>query len=106
LCFIDVDDDDLRAAFLAGANRVGHDVDLGGDRVGAPNDDAIRLRHFPRISAHEPAGSGDISWPSDADADCPMEAGIALRMREALNSVAHHETHRAGVEVGPHALGS
>ena len=35
-----------------------------------------------------------------------MEAGIALGVREALDSIAHHETHRAGVEVGPHAFGS
>ena len=35
-----------------------------------------------------------------------MEAGIALRVREALDPVAHHETHRAGVEVWPHAFGS
>ena len=27
-------------------------------------------------------------------------------MGEALDSVAHHETHRAGVEVRPHAFGS
>ena len=27
-------------------------------------------------------------------------------MREALDSVAHHKTHRAGVEVRPHAFGS
>src|SRR5580692_3933092 len=27
-------------------------------------------------------------------------------MREALDSVAHHEAHRAGVKVRPHALGS
>ena len=104
--FIDVDSDDFRAAFLARANRMGHDVDLRGDRVRAPDDDAIRLRHFARISAHQPAGSGDIAGPCDADADCPVEAGIALGVREALDSVAHHETHRAGVEVGPHAFGS
>jgi hypothetical protein len=35
-----------------------------------------------------------------------MEAGIALRVREALDSVAHHKAHRAGVEVGPDAFGS
>ena len=35
-----------------------------------------------------------------------MEAGVALRVREALDTVAHHKTHGAGVEVGPHALGS
>ena len=27
-------------------------------------------------------------------------------MREALDSIAHHKTHRAGVEIRPHAFGS
>src|SRR6516162_8960247 len=35
--FIDVDSDDLRSSFLAGANRVGHHIDLSCDRVGAPD---------------------------------------------------------------------
>jgi hypothetical protein len=34
-----------------------------------------------------------------------VEAGIAFRVREAFDSVAHHETHRAGVEVRPDAFG-
>ena len=104
--FVDVDGDDLRAAFLAGANRVGHDIDLRGDGVGAPNNDAVRLRHFSRVDADEPTCSGHISRPCDADADCAVETGIAFGVREALNSVAHHETHRAGVEVWPHGFGS
>ena len=57
-------------------------------------------------SAEEPAGSGDISRPGDPDTDCRMVAGIALGVGEALDSVAHHESHRAGVEVRPHAFGS
>src|ERR1700677_407770 len=104
--FIDVNDDNLRAAFLSCANRVGHDVDLGGDRVRTPNHHAIRLRHFPWVSAKQPTGSGNISGPGDPDADCPVEARVALGVGEALDSIAHHETHRARVKVRPHALGS
>ena len=48
---VDVDDDDLGAALLAGADRVGHHVDLRGDGVGAPDDDAVGLRHLARIGA-------------------------------------------------------
>ena len=103
---IDVDGDDLRAALLARANRMGHHVDLRRDRVGSPNDDAIRLRHFARIGAHQPTGSGGISGRRDPDTDCPVVARIALGVREALDSIAHHETHRAGVEVWPNALGA
>src|SRR5271169_4688590 len=90
---------------LRARTGVGHDVDLSGDRVGAPDDDAVRLRHFPRIGAHQPTGAGDISGPGNPYANCAVEAGIAFRVREAFDSVAHHETHRAGVEVRPDAFG-
>ena len=45
---VDVDDDDLRAALLPRAHRVGHQIDLGRDRVGAPDDDAVGLRDLRR----------------------------------------------------------
>jgi hypothetical protein len=35
-----------------------------------------------------------------------METRIAFGVREALDPVAHHETHRAGVEIWPHAFGA
>ena len=46
---VDVDDDDLRAALLARPRRVGHQVDLGRDGVGAPDDDDVGLRHLARV---------------------------------------------------------
>lgn len=46
---VDIDDDDFRPALLAGADGVGHDVDLRHHRVGAPDHHAIGLRHFARV---------------------------------------------------------
>ena len=40
---VDVDRDDLGAALLAGADRVGHHVDLGVDRIGAPDHHQVGL---------------------------------------------------------------
>ena len=48
LVVVDVDRDDLRAALLSRAGRVGHQIDLRRDRVGPPNDDAVRLGDLER----------------------------------------------------------
>ena len=50
-------------------------------------------------------GPGDIARPGDPDADRAVEARIALGVGQALDPVAHHEAHRAGVEIGPDAFG-
>ena len=55
LVAVDVDDRDPRPALLPRADRVGHDVDLGRDRVGAPDDDEVGLRHLARVGPGEPA---------------------------------------------------
>ncbi len=108
-CFIvgvvvDVDDDDLRAAFLAGADRVGHDIDLRGHRIGAPDHDAIGLRHLARIGAAQRAGAHDIAGPGEIGADRAEEAGIFLGVAQPLDAVALHQPHRAGIEIGPDRL--
>ena len=103
---IDVDRDDLRAMLLAGARRVGHQIDLGRDRVGAPDDDDVGLRHFRRRDARHAPRSRDVAGPGDADADGAEEPRIALDVGQAVDPVAHHEAHRAGVEIGPDALGA
>ena len=103
---VDVDDDDLRAALLSRAHRVGHHVDLRRDRVGAPDDDAVGLGHFARIDAGDAPGAGEIAGPGDGDADRAEEARIALDVRQPLDPVAHHEAHRARVEIRPDAFGA
>ena len=46
---VDVHNGDFRAAFFARAHRMLHDVDLGIDRIGAPDHDQVGLGHFARI---------------------------------------------------------
>ena len=94
---VDVDDDDLGAALLAGAGRVRHHVDLGVDRIGAPDHHQIGFRHLARIGAGELAGAGDEAGPGRIDADGGEEAGIFLGMAQAVDAVAHHVAHGAGV---------
>ena len=101
---VDVDDDDSRAAFLAGTHRMRHHIDLGDDGVRAPDHDAVRLRHLARVrpgefsGAHHPAGPGEIG------ADRVEEAGIFLCVTQPVDAVALHQAHRAGIVVGPHRL--
>ena len=71
---VDVDHDDLRAAFLAGLHRMGHHVDLGGHRVGAPDHHAIGLGHLAWIRTGKPAGTHHIARPGEIGADGGKEA--------------------------------
>ena len=48
---VGVDHHNLCATRLSRMGRVSHDVDLGIDRIGAPDDHHIRHAHFARIRA-------------------------------------------------------
>ena len=102
---VDVDGDDLGAALLAGPHRVGHHVDLG-DRVGAPDHDAVGLRHLARIGPGELARAGDVAGPGHVGADGGVLAGVFLDVAQAVDAVAHHEAHGARIVVGPDGLGA
>ena len=101
---IDVDDDDLRAAFLARLDGVGHDIDLGDHGIGAPDHHAVGFRHLARIGPaqrarpHHPAGPGQIG------ADRTEEAGVLLGVAQPVDAVALHQPHRAGIVIGPDRL--
>ena len=99
---VDVDRDDLGAALLAGARRVRHHVDLGVDRIGAPDHHQIGLRHLARIGAGDLAGAGGKADVGAVDADGGVEAGIFLGVAQPVDAVAHHQAHGAGVVVRPH----
>ena len=101
---INVYGDDLGAALFPGAHRMRHDVDLGADGVGAPDDDAIGLRHLARIRSRQLAGPGNEACPRHVGADRRIEPGVFLRMAQAVDAVAHDEPHRAGVVIRPHGF--
>ena len=71
---VDVDGDDLGAALLARAHGVRHHVDLGVDRIGAPDHDQVGLRHLARIDAGDRAGAGGEAAIGRIDADGAVEA--------------------------------
>ena len=63
-------------------------------------------RHLARIDAGDLAGADGKSDARDGRADRRVEAGIFLHMREAVDAVAHHEPHGAGVIIRPDRLGA
>ncbi len=75
---VDVDDHDLGTALLAGLDRVGHDVDLGGNRIRPPDHHAVGFRHLTRIGATQRPGRHRKTGPGHIGADRAEEAGIAL----------------------------
>ena len=103
---VDVDDDDLRAAFLAGAGGVGHHVDLRHHRVGAPDDDAVGLGDLARIGSGKAAGAHDVAGPGEIGANRVEEAGIVLGVAQPVDGIALHQPHGAGVVVGPDGFGA
>ena len=98
---VNVDDHDPGPALLAGAHGVGHHVDLGMHRIGAPDDHAVALGHLLWIDAAEQAGAGDIARPGSADADGLVLPRIALGGAQAPQPVALHMAHGACIEIGP-----
>ena len=103
---VDVDRDDLGVALFAGARRVGHDVDLGVHRIGAPDHDQIGFRHLARIGTGDPAGAGGKAGVGGVDADGGMKARVFLGVAQPMDAVALHETHGAGVVIRPDRLRS
>jgi len=103
---IDVDGDDPGTALFAGLDRVRHHVDLGIDRIGAPDDDHVRLGHLARIGTGEPAGAGDISGPGKRGADRGIHLRVALGVPQPVDAVAHDEAHCAGIIIGPNRFAS
>ncbi len=103
---VDVDRRDLGAAFLARAHGVGHHIDLGVDRIGAPDHHQIGFRHLARIGPAEVAGAGGKAGIGRVDADRGVEAGIFLDVAQPVDAVAHHQAHGAGILVRPHGFGA
>ncbi len=101
---VGIDHDELRPPLLPRPGDVGHDVDLGGDGIGAPHHDEIGPRHFARIrppdAAHPrlPARLGEIG------ADGRLLPRITHGVAQTVDPVALHEPHRARVVIGPDRL--
>ena len=101
---VGVDHHEGRATLLSCAAHMVHDIDLRGGRVAAPHDNEIRFRHLARVGPDESAGAGKPAGVCERGADRVLLAGIAHHMAQAVDAVALHQAHRAGVVIGPHGL--
>ncbi len=98
---VGVDDDELGPPLLSGAGDVGHDVDLGGDGVGAPEHVEVGQRHFAGVGADHLAAAGGPPGARDGGADGALAAGPAHGVAEAEDAVAVDQAHGAGGAVDP-----
>ena len=80
---------------------------MGVDRVAAPDHDQIAVRADFR-GRHAPAAAmpGLEAGVREHDADRALEPRVFLDVGQALDAVALHQPHRAGIEIGPHRLGT
>ncbi len=106
LVAVDVDDRDPRAPLLPRPHRMGHDVDLGRDRIGAPDHDEVGLRHLARVGSGEPAHAGAKTRIGRSGADGVVLTRVAAGVPEAMDAVPLHQPHCAGVVVRPDRLRS
>ena len=82
----------------------GHDVDLGVDRVHAPNHDEIAVGHVARVGP-EPSSDARLQpGLHDAGADGLAHPGVAHAPNQPLDAVALHQPHRPRVVIRPHRL--
>ena len=101
---VDIDHDELRATRLAGASHVRHDVDLGRDRVGAPHDDEVGIRHLARIGPQKLANAGEPARLGRRHADRGLLPRIAHGVAQAIEAIALQHTHVATGVIGPDGL--
>ncbi len=104
LVVVDVDHRDLGAAFFPRAHRMRHHVDLGVHGVGAPDHDKVGDAHLARIDAGDLAGADGKADARNRRTDRRIETRIFLHMGEAVDAVAHHHAHGAGIVIGPDRL--
>ena len=103
---IGVDDDQLGAARFPRARNMRHHVDLGGDGIAAPHDDQIGFRDLARVHAALDARTRQPARIGQRDADRRILARVTHDVAQAVDAVALHMAHRAGVEIRPHGFGS
>ena len=94
----------LGAALLR-RHRVLHHVDLGVDRIAAPDHHQVgMLGGLAQVDAALGADAGDPAGVGQRHADGREPARVLHRMAQPLDAVALHQPHGAGVEVRPHRL--
>ena len=101
---VGIDDDELGATFAARRRDMGHHIDLGRDRVAAPDDDQVGFGDLAPVDPALGADPGEPARIGERIADRQILARIAHRMAQPVDAVALHQPHRPGVVIGPHGL--
>ena len=101
-----VNDHELGAAPMPRLGDVLHHVDLGRNRVAAPDHHEVCLGDFAPVDAAHRSDPGEPAGIGQRVADRRVLPRIAQHMPETLNAVALHPAHRAGVEMRPHRFGA
>ena len=96
----------LARAFPARRRDMGHHIDLGRDRVAAPDDDQVGFGHLASVDPALGADPGAPAGVGERIADRQIFARIAHRVAQPVDAVALHQPHRAGIVIGPHGLGA
>ncbi len=97
---------DAGAPCPAGIEGMAHHIDLGAGGVGPPDHDDVGVRHLARVDTSQASGAGKETGPGKRHADGGVLSGITLGMAQTVDAVAHHQSHRAGVEIRPDGLGA
>ena len=95
---VGVDHHQLGAVGFLGAGDVRHDVDLGADRIAAPDHHQFRLGDFAGVHAFLGTDPGQPAGIRQGDADRRPLTRVALGMTQPFDAVALHVPHGAGVE--------
>ena len=101
---VDVDHHQLGAALLACPRHVRHDVDLGGDGIGAPHHDEVGVLHLARIGPDQLADAGQPAQLGRRHADGGLLARIAHDVAQAVEAIALQDAHVAAGVVRPDRL--
>ena len=98
---IRVDDYQSGAAFAPRSGHVMHDIDLGMNRVTAPHHDQVAVRHRARVGTAFHPGTGEPAGVGQGNAKGRMLPRGFQPVAKQLDAVALHQTHGAGIVIGP-----
>ncbi len=101
---IGIDHDQPGAARFAGGLHMGHDMNMGRHRIAAPDDQQIGRAHGQRIGAAAIAVPGAPAGHGQGRAERGVHAAVALDVAQAVDAVALHMAHGAGIVIRPDAF--
>ena len=81
-----------------------HQIDLGTDRIAAPDHDEFAVRNFPGINTALGAGTCVPAGISQRCTERRVLAGILHHVAQTFDIVTLHQAHRTGVKIRPHGL--